>query len=88
MLEEVIVSNNRITSGFKSNGGLRNTSRASLLCYSALILILIIAFSVRILPLRWEIPSGGSRLNEFDPYYQYSLTKKMVEDGSFEYQCW
>jgi len=81
VLEETALSNSRITSGFKSIGSLRNISRTSVLCYSALILILLIAFSIRILPLRWEIPSGTSRLNEFDPYYQYSLTEKMVEDG-------
>ncbi|TRO47873.1 hypothetical protein E2P47_03765 [Candidatus Bathyarchaeota archaeon] len=81
MLEETALSNSRITSGLKSIGSLRNISRTSVLCYSALILILLVAFSIRILPLRWEIPSGTSRLNEFDPYYQYSLTEKMVEDG-------
>jgi len=56
-------------------------NRTTVICYSALILILVIAFSVRILPLRWEIPSGTMRLNEFDPYYQFSLTNQMVENG-------
>jgi len=31
--------------------------------------------------MRWEIPSGTLRLNEFDPYYQYSLTNYMVQNG-------
>jgi dolichyl-diphosphooligosaccharide--protein glycosyltransferase len=81
MLEEEILSTERLINGLKSFGGLKNTSRASIICYSALILILIIAFSVRILPIRWEIPSGTIRLNEFDPYYQFSLTNHMVENG-------
>ena len=81
MVEEAIVSIKRLTNGFKSFGGLKNTNRASVICYSALILILFIAFTVRILPLRWEIPSGTIRLNEFDPYYQFSLTEQMVENG-------
>ncbi len=81
MVEEAIVSIKRLTNGFKSFGGLKNTNRASVICFSALILILFIAFTVRILPLRWEIPSGTIRLNEFDPYYQFSLTEQMVENG-------
>jgi dolichyl-diphosphooligosaccharide--protein glycosyltransferase len=44
-------------------------------------LILFIAFTIRILPLRWEIPSGTVRLNEFDPYYQFVLTDRMVKNG-------
>ena len=71
----------RLTNGFKSFGGLKNNNRASVICFYALILILFIAFTVRILPLRWEIPSGTIRLNEFDPYYQFSLTEQMVENG-------
>ena len=81
MLEEKILSNEKIINGFKSLGRMRNMSRTTIICYSALILILVIAFSVRILPLRWEIPSGTMRLNEFDPYYQFSLTNQMVEHG-------
>jgi dolichyl-diphosphooligosaccharide--protein glycosyltransferase len=48
-----------------------------------LLLILFIAFAIRLLPIRWEIPTGTVRLNEFDPYYQFSLTRKMVQDGLF-----
>jgi len=44
-------------------------------------LILFIAFTIRVLPIRWEIPTGTMRLNEFDPYYQYSLTRYMVQNG-------
>ncbi len=59
------------------------TSHASIIFYSALLLILFIAFTIRILPIRWEIPTGTVRLNEFDPYYQFSLTNKMIQDGLF-----
>ena len=70
--------------GLKIFGKLRiHTSHASIICYSALLLIIFIAFTIRILPIRWEIPTGSVRLNEFDPYYQYSLTNKMVHDGLF-----
>lgn len=33
------------------------------------------------MPIRWEIPTGSVRLNEFDPYYQFSLTNHMVQNG-------
>ncbi len=46
-----------------------------------MLLILFIAFTIRVLPIRWEIPTGTTRLNEFDPYYQFILTRKMVQDG-------
>ena len=45
-------------------------------------MILFVAFTVRILPLRWENLSGGTALlNEFDPYYQFSITQHMVQNG-------
>jgi dolichyl-diphosphooligosaccharide--protein glycosyltransferase len=57
-------------------------SHGTIIAYSALFLILFVAFTVRILPLRWENISGGKiLLNEFDPYYQFSITKHMVENG-------
>jgi dolichyl-diphosphooligosaccharide--protein glycosyltransferase len=49
--------------------------------FSALLLILLVAFTIRLLPIRWEIDTGQLHLSEFDPYYQYSLTKHMVENG-------
>jgi dolichyl-diphosphooligosaccharide--protein glycosyltransferase len=51
------------------------------MAFSALLLILFIAFTIRVLPLRWEIPTGTVRLSEFDPYYQFSLTRYMVQNG-------
>ncbi len=56
-------------------------SHGAILTFTALILILFIAFTIRALPIRWEIASGTLGLNEFDPYYQYSLTNHMVNNG-------
>src|SRR3989304_1562870 len=82
------LSKERITDGLKNLGKLRvNISHARIISLSALLLILFIAFTIRILPLRWEIPSvvgpnaEGVRLNEFDPYYQFILTRHMVQNG-------
>src|SRR4030067_3482156 len=76
------LSKERVTSSFKNLGKLRlNISHATIISVSALLLILFIAFTIRIIPVRWEIPSGTVRLNEFDPYYQYSLTSHMVQYG-------
>jgi dolichyl-diphosphooligosaccharide--protein glycosyltransferase len=72
----------RATNSLKGLGRLRlNVSHAAMISFSALMLILFIAFTIRILPLRWEIPSGTVRLNEFDPYYQFILTDRMVKNG-------
>jgi dolichyl-diphosphooligosaccharide--protein glycosyltransferase len=57
-------------------------SHSSIIAFAALIMILFVAFTVRILPLRWENLSGGTALlNEFDPYYQFSITQHMVQNG-------
>lgn len=56
-------------------------NHATIITYTALLLILFIAFTIRVMPMRWEIPSGTLGLNEFDPFYQYALTNKMVTDG-------
>ena len=76
------LSKDRITDGLKGIGKLRfNISHARLISLAALFLILFIAFTIRILPLRWEIPTGSVHLNEFDPYYQFVLTNQMVQHG-------
>jgi dolichyl-diphosphooligosaccharide--protein glycosyltransferase len=76
------LSKERLVNGLKAFGRLRiQTSHASIICYSALLLILFIAFTIRVLPIRWEIPTGEVHLNEFDPYYQFSLTRYMVQNG-------
>jgi asparagine N-glycosylation enzyme membrane subunit Stt3 len=57
-------------------------SHGSIIAFAALVTILFVAFTVRILPLRWEnLPGGTSLLNEFDPYYQFSITQHMVNYG-------
>lgn len=74
----------RLVNSLKGFGRLRlQVSHTSMIALSALLLILFVAFTIRILPLRWEIPSGTVRLSEFDPYYQFSLTRHMVQYGLF-----
>jgi dolichyl-diphosphooligosaccharide--protein glycosyltransferase len=76
------LSKERITDRLKNLGQLRpNLSHATIISMSALLLILFVAFTIRILALRWEIPQGTVRLNEFDPYYQFILTRRMVQNG-------
>jgi dolichyl-diphosphooligosaccharide--protein glycosyltransferase len=76
------LSKEYIINGLKNLGRLRiHVSHAAIMSYSALLLIIFIAFTIRVLPVRWEIPSGTVRLGEFDPYYQFSLTRYMVQNG-------
>lgn len=57
-------------------------NHGTIIAIAALLLILFVAFTVRILPLRWEnLAEGKVLLNEFDPYYQFSITKHMVDNG-------
>lgn len=59
-----------------------SVSHGTILAFAALILILVIAFTIRVLPLRWEnLSAGTAYLNEFDPYYQLSITRHMVDYG-------
>jgi len=51
-------------------------SHSSLLQVSLLLLILFLALTVRLLPIRW-----GLYLSEFDPYFQFRVTKHAVENG-------
>lgn len=67
-------------SGFSGFG--IQVSHGTILAYAALFLILFVAFAVRLLPLRWEnLAAGTSYLNEFDPYYQLSITRHMLDNG-------
>jgi dolichyl-diphosphooligosaccharide--protein glycosyltransferase len=77
------LSKEQDASGLKSFGKRFKVNHSSILVISALILILFVAFTLRLMPLRWEIPSGTIHLNEFDPYYQYSITNYMVNNGIF-----
>jgi dolichyl-diphosphooligosaccharide--protein glycosyltransferase len=80
------LSKERLVNGLKSLGKLRiRTSHSSIIAFSALLLILFIAFTIRLFPIQWEIhPSGGKStlvLSEFDPYFQYRFTEYMVKNG-------
>jgi len=76
------LSKGRIANGLKSLGKLRvKISHSSIMTFSALMLILFVAFTIRIFPIRWEIQTGAMHLSEFDPYYYYSLTNYMVKNG-------
>jgi dolichyl-diphosphooligosaccharide--protein glycosyltransferase len=79
-----------VVNGLKNLGKLRVTiSHGSILTVSALLVILFIAFTIRILPLRWEIdPTAGKsnlHLSEFDPYFQYRFTEYIVKNGFFSW---
>jgi dolichyl-diphosphooligosaccharide--protein glycosyltransferase len=76
------LSKESVISGLKNLGRFRiQISHGAIMSYSALLLIIFVAFTIRVLPLRWEIPSGTVRLGEFDPYYQFSLTRYMMQNG-------
>lgn len=76
------LSKEKVMNGLKNVGKLRvKTNHSSLMVFSALALIILVAFVIRILPIRWEIETGRLHLSEFDPYYQYSLTNYMVNNG-------
>ncbi len=67
-----------------SVGALRfRISHASLMHISLLLIILVIAATIRLLPLRW-----GFQLSEFDPHIHYRLTKHMVDNGFFAWTSW
>ncbi len=76
----------RLINGIKSLGKIRpKTDHASIIAYSTLALIIFIAFTIRIFPIRWEIdPTTGKStllLSEFDPYFQYRFTEYIVKNG-------
>lgn len=77
-----VLSKESFVNGIKSLGKLRlKVNHSSILTSSALLLVVFLAFTIRVLPLRWEIQAGAIHLSEFDPYYQYSLVKRMTEQG-------
>lgn len=79
-----MVTREKIVNAIRSLSNIRfSVSRSSMLTFSALAIILIIALSVRLLPLRW-----GLELSEFDPYFQYQSTEKIFKDGYFEWLTW
>jgi dolichyl-diphosphooligosaccharide--protein glycosyltransferase len=86
MMIRNVLSKERLVNSLKSLGKLRiKVSHSSLLTFSALVLILFIAFTIRLFPLRWEIdPAAGSthlHLSEFDPYFQYRFAEYVLKNG-------
>lgn len=74
----------KVVDGLKNLGALRFTvSHTSLLHVSLLLLILFLAFTIRILPVRW-----GYYLSEFDPHWQYRFTKHTVDNGFLSWTSW
>jgi len=55
----------------------------TILVSSSLLIIFVLALSVRLLPLRW-----GMTLSEFDPFLQYRFTEKIVKEGYFSWLNW
>jgi len=87
------LSKENIVNGLKSLGKLRiKISHGSIMTYSALLIILFVAFTVRLFPIRWEIQAGGDilHLSEFDPYFQYHFTEYLVthDDGFISWISW
>jgi dolichyl-diphosphooligosaccharide--protein glycosyltransferase len=81
-----IITKEKILSTFKSVGKIRpKMSHTSTLTCASLALILLIAFVIRLFPIRWEIdPTTGKTtllLSEFDPYFQYRFTEYIVKNG-------
>jgi len=73
-----------LIAALKSLGIVRfRISHSSLLQASILFLILLLAFMIRLLPIRW-----GLYLSEFDPYFQYRSAEYIVENGFSAWGSW
>jgi dolichyl-diphosphooligosaccharide--protein glycosyltransferase len=73
-----------VIEALKKVGVLRfRVSHSSLIHACILLLILFLAFAVRLLPMRW-----GFYISEFDPHWHYRLGKHMVENGFFAWTSW
>ncbi len=78
------VNRERIVNAFKKVWELRpKLSHETILSLSSLLIIFILALSVRLLPLRW-----GMSLSEFDPFEQFRFTEKIVNEGYFSWLDW
>ena len=79
-----VFSRENVTDVLGRFGSLRvKLTHAVLLELTLLILVLVLAFTVRLLPMRW-----GYYLSEFDPYFQYRLTKDIVNNGYVNWLTW
>jgi dolichyl-diphosphooligosaccharide--protein glycosyltransferase len=77
-----ILSKEHVVNGLKSLGKLRiKISHGSVITFSALLLILFVAFVIRLFPIKWEMQAGSIHLSEFDPYFQYRFTEYVVNNG-------
>jgi dolichyl-diphosphooligosaccharide--protein glycosyltransferase len=50
--------------------------KSNLLFFGSLSFIIILTIAIRVLPAQW-----GFNLSEFDPYYQYDITRHIAENG-------
>lgn len=57
--------------------------KSSVIFISSLTTIIVLAVLIRILPLKW-----GFNLSEFDPYFQYDVTKYIAKNGFFSWHDW
>jgi len=74
----------KIVESIKLVGNLRvKVTHEQLLLASAVLAILLIAFLIRILPMRW-----GYHLSEFDPYSHYRSAQYVVDNGFFKWLTW
>ncbi len=74
----------KLVEALKNFGALRpRISHSSLTFASLLFIVLLLALTIRLLPMRW-----GTYLSEFDPYWQYRLTEHMVENGFTAWTSW
>ncbi|MEM1586753.1 MAG: STT3 domain-containing protein [Candidatus Bathyarchaeia archaeon] len=58
-------------------------AHSSLIRFSLMLMIIILALGLRLLPIRW-----GFYLNEFDPYFHYHTAKYMVNNGLSRFFSW
>ncbi len=58
-------------------------SHDQILQVSVLLIILLIAFAIRLLPMRW-----GFHLSEFDPYVHYRSAEYVVNNGFWAWSTW
>ena len=58
-------------------------SHETLVTASVVSIILLLAFMIRILPIRW-----GMYLSEFDPYSHYRIAEYVTENGFLSYTNW
>lgn len=79
-----VFSKENATSTLSSLGSLQfGISHSSIIHFSLLAIILVIAATIRLLPLQW-----GYQLSEFDPHIHYRATKFIVENGLNGYTTW